>query len=429
LPLAAEYGLQGLLDEAAPQRNGTSWWRAHGLWIALAAITLGLGVTFALRHWGVPLPPPASLDAEPVSAATRQHALYAPTADGVEARVVPAAAIDPGPAPGELGCHLQHPPTAIDDWAVADVRPLVFSPPDGGAVFVGYAQSHKSATAVMLNVESLELARRFWQQEERQIFSVTPLGADGKSVYHVERMGSSVAFGRALDTSPPLRVGMNDDGLVLGRFEQRSQRLWELPVGSRISVPEVAAHPLGFTLAMRAGQSVGHLRLGLLDARGRPLSSLAALGPDEWDFGRPALASGPEQTVLAVTRRASAAMSDEIFLARANNGQLPTTLEPFDVPSGGDRELLAPVVAALPDGGFALMWSQGVGARRVVRLQRLSASLEPHGATLDLTSADPALGGAISAALHWAGDRLLAFYFLRREAGHSLWTLSLSCGN
>jgi GYF domain 2 len=426
LPLAAEYGLQGLLDEAAPQRNGPSWWRAHGLWIALAAITLGLGVTFALRHWGA-LRPPAP-EVAPVSAAS-QRTLYAQTSDGIEPLVLPAAAIDPVPLQGELGCRLRHPPASIDAWAVADVRPLIFSQPGGRSVVVGYAQSHRSATGITLDVESFELARRFWQQEERQIFSVTPLGADGQSSYHVERMGSSLAFGRALDTSPPLLVGMNDDGLVLGRFEQRSQKLWELPVGSRISVPEVAAQPLGFTLAMRAGQGVGHLRLGLLDARGRPLSPLAALGPEEWDFGRPALASGPEQTVLAVTRRASAELPDAIFLARANNGLLPTTLEPFQVPTGGDRELLAPVVAPLPDGGFAVMWSQGAGARRVVRLQRLSASLEPRGAALDLTTADPALGGAISAALHWAGDRLLAFYFLRREAGHSLWTLSLSCGN
>jgi hypothetical protein len=46
----------------------------------------------------------------------------------------------------------------------------------------------------------------------------------------------------------------------------------------------------------------------------------------------------------------------------------------------------------------------------------------------DMTKADPALGGAVAGALHWAGDRLLAFYFLRRQAGHSLWVGSLACG-
>jgi hypothetical protein len=91
--------------------------------------------------------------------------------------------------------------------------------------------------------------------------------------------------------------------------------------------------------------------------------------------------------------------------------------------------LLAPVLAALPDGGFALMWSQGAGSRRVVRLSRLSASLQALGPVFEVTSADPTLGGAMAAALHWAGDRLLAFYFLRRDAGHSLWVGSISCGH
>jgi GYF domain 2 len=428
LPLAAAYGLQGLLDEAAPQGSGSSWLRAHGLWVALAALTLGLGVTFALRHLGVPPARPAPLHPAAVDPlTTSQHSLLASRADGVEGRGLHAGAREPGPGDAARGCRVRHSPSSIDDWAVVDVRPLVFSPPGAAGVVVGYAQSHTSATGGLLDLESLQLTRHYWQQEERQIFSVTPLSGEDKPSYHVERMGSSMAFGRALDTKPPLRIGLNDDGLALGRLEQRSQKLWELPLGSRISVPEVVAHPRGFTLATRVGQSVGHLRLGLLDAQGAPRSALAALGPDDWDFGRPALASGPEQTLLAVTRRASAALPDAIFLARAANGQLPTALQPFEPPSDGDPELLAPVLAPLPDGGFALMWSQGAGSRRVVRLQRLSASLEPRGPALDLTSADPALGGSMSAALHGVGDRLLALYFVRRDAGHSLWALSLSC--
>jgi hypothetical protein len=430
LPLVAEFGLQGLIEEAAP-RDGSSWLRTYGLWVALAAIALGLGVIFALRHWGVPLAMPfASSSPDPsASAAPGSPVLPAPTADGVAPRVVPAVALEARPSADEPGCELRRPPVSIDDWAVADVRPLIGTPQaTRGAVIVGYAQSHKSATGVTLNVESLEISRRFWQQDERQINSVTPLGGGTKSVYHVERMGSLLAAGRALDMTPPLRLGMSEDALVLLRLEQRVHKLWELPAGSRISVPEVVTHALGFTLAMREGRSAGHLRVGLLDLGGAPLSALAELGPPEWDFGRPALASGSHQTALAVTRRASAGLPDAIFLARAENGQLPTELVPFEVPSGGDPELLAPVLAPLPDRGFALMWSQGVGARRVVRLQRLDEAFEPRGPALQLTSPDPALGGAMSAALHWAGDRLLAFYFLRRDDGHSLWVGSVSCG-
>jgi hypothetical protein len=115
-------------------------------------------------------------------------------------------------------------------------------------------------------------------------------------------------------------------------------------------------------------------------------------------------------------------------VARAKNGELPVELMAFQLPDGGEPELLAPVIAALRDGAFVLMWSQGAGSRRIVRMQHLSRTLEGRGPALDLTAADPALGGAIAGALHWAGDRLLAFYFLRRDEGHSLWVGSLSCG-
>jgi hypothetical protein len=433
LPLAAEFGLQGLLDEAPPRRSGAAWLRAYGLWIALAAMGLGLGLTFGARHLWVP--EAAAPRAEP-GLETSRRALEAP---GAQPSTSPAALEVPPVDPlQEAGCRFLHAPASIDDWAVADVRPLLVSP-SSQSVVLAYAQSHKSATGGVLDVETLQLTRRFWQQEERQIYSVTPLLAGTKPVYHVERMGGNVAFGRAIDTQPPLRLGMNDDGFVLGRFEQRPQRLWELPFGSKLSVPEVVSHPLGFTLATRAGRTGGKVRVGLVGSTGQALSALAELGPEGWDFGRPALASGPEQTVLAVTRRATPelssgarapqpAMPDALYLARAKNGELPVELTAFAPPDGGDPELLAPVIAALPDGSFVLMWSQGAGSRRVVRAQHLSATLERRGAVFDLTAADPALGGAIAGALHWAGDRLLAFYFLRRDEGHSLWVGSLGCG-
>ncbi len=484
LALAAEFGLQGLLDAAAPKKEPPFRQRTHGLWIALAAVTLGLGVTVALRQSGGRVTEPSAARAPGEAVATTRHSLQVPeerslpepagsapvtaaAASGAPASegaataradlpssgpspsdgpvpsggpaalgkgasaasaaslgTVPAAAIEPEP-----GCRFLHEPVSIDDWAVVDVRPLIFPSPRASAVVVGFAQSHKSATGGTLDVESLQLLRRYWQQDEHQIFSVTPLATSEKVAYHVERMGTPIAFGRALDAKSPLRIGLSDEGIVLGPPDQRAKKLWDMPVGSRMSVPEVAAHAGGFTLATRAGKGAGDVLVGLLDATGNPLSPLTEVGPTDWDFGRPALASGPEQTGLAVTRRANGARPDALFLARAKLGQLPTELQPFEVPPGGEPELLAPVLAALPDGGFALMWSQGAGSRRVVRLSRLSASLEARGPVFEVTAPDPALGGAMAAALHWAGDRLLAFYFLRRDAGHSLWVGSLSCGS
>jgi hypothetical protein len=419
LPLMAELGLETLIDDAPPR---ASWLRAHGLWVALVAIALGLGVTFGLRWVGA-------------GGSFLRIGLLRPAeapAPAAAAQPVALAAPEP-PPPAPRGCHFRHPPLQLDDWAVVDVRPLILSLTGGDgaggkSVALGYAQSHRSATGGSLDVESLRLTRQFWQQQDKQIFSVTPLEQAGAVSYHVERQGSSVAFGRALGTTPPLRVGMSDSGFALGPLEQRSQKLWDLPAGTMLTVPEVAVHSLGYTVATRASRGIGHVQVGVLDAKGQTRSPMVDLGESDRDYGRPALASGPEQTALAVIRRGQGTESDALLLGRAPNGQSPRVLERFEVPGPDASELLAPVIAPTSDGGFALMWSQGAGASRQVRLQQLSPTFEPLGPTFDVTSADPALGGATAATLHWTGDRLLAFYFVRRDEGHSLWAASVSCG-
>ena len=417
LPLATELGLGALLAEAAPARSGAQWLRAHGLWLALGLVplgfvALGLAATFGSR-WlaAMGVPERAAVRAAKPSAAARSlSAALAP--------VTPAA----------VGCRVRQPAVQLDDWAAVDVRPVLHPLASGRQVAIGYAQSHRSATGGIIDIGALRLERQFWQQQERQVFSVTPLEVDGVLRYHVERQGTNVAFARALAAQAPVRLGVSEDALVIGQLDQRVQKLWPLPPGSTLTVPEVAEHPLGFTIALRAARDLGHLRVGLIDASGAALAPLAEVGSPDWDFGRPALASGPEQTVLAACHRGGNDRADEILLARAHNGRLPTELRRFGVPAPAAAELLAPVVAALPDGGFALMWSQGPNARRQVRLQRLSPELEPLGAALDLTPTLPEGASATAAALQWVDDRLLAFYFSTRQMGHSLWVGSVSCG-
>jgi hypothetical protein len=420
LPLAAEFGLEKLIEDAAPRRNWAFWLRTHGLWVALLAIALGLGATFALRWFGLERRSSRSGTAPATGLAAGEASL------GSQAAGAAIAPLTEPPAP-LAGCSFRHVPVALDDWAVVDVRPVIHSLPGGKSVAVGYAQSHRSAAGIRLELESLRLSRVFLQEEEHQVFSVTPLAGKGATDYHVERQGSLVAFGRALDMAEPVRLGMADDGFALGPFDQPAVKLWELPPGSTMSVPEVSSNPHGFTVALRAARGTGHLRIGLLNAAGQALSPLSQLGDPQWDFGRPSLASGPEQTALVASRRGRGQDPDALFVARSHNGQLPRELEPFSLPGPTPAELIAPVLAALPGGGFVLMWSQGESERRQVRLQRLSPALAPIGAPFDVTSAEPEAGGATAAALHVEGDRLLAFYFVRREAGHALWVASISC--
>ncbi len=149
-------------------------------------------------------------------------------------------------------------------------------------------------------------------------------------------------------------------------------------------------------------------------------------------FGRPALASGGGTTALAVAARARAESRQSIWLSHAVSGQPPRVLQPFepmpDEPiGGGGPDLDAPAIAALPGGGFGLLFTQGQGWKQRVRLQRLSSTLAPLGPPVDVTTPDRALRGASVGALYWVKDRLLAFHFIGRDAGASLWVSSIEC--
>jgi hypothetical protein len=435
LPLAAEFGLEALLESAEPAPSRwPSWLRGHGLWVTITAGALGLFVVLGARWWSVS--PSIRASSAPGAGASNAESLgkrgsRAGDPAGADQRVTPLSPRGGGAAAhGESRCSVSSPPVKLDDWAVAEVRPSVLLLPGGKQVAIGYAQSHKQATGGTLDIATLDFNRGFGQQQERQIVSVTPLGAGERLGYHVERMGALVAFGRPLDVLPPLRVGMSDAGIVAGPLEQRAERVWELPFGTLISVPEIARHAHGFTLATRAGRTPnGYLQLGLLSPTGTALSPLAQIGGPESEFGKPALASGTEQTVLAVTLRSAPSRSPALLLARAPNGQLPLELEPLDIFDDTDVELSAPAVAAFDD-GFALMWSEGTGARRQVRLQRLSSTLAPLGLPVTV-SAEPdpqgAPGGAGAGTLYNVGDRLLAFFFVKRADGQSLWVSRLDC--
>lgn len=199
-----------------------------------------------------------------------------------------------------------------------------------------------------------------------------------------------------------------------------------------MSVPAIAAHPGGLTIATRVGREQGPVRVGVMSARGERLSPLGQIGGADARFGRPALASGGGTTALAVAARSADGSQQSLWLSHATAGEPPLVLQPFepmlDEPIGsGGAELDTPAIAALPGGGFGLLFTQGQGWKRRVRLQRLSSTLEALGAPIDVGTPDRAFRGASVGALYWVNDRLLAFHFLRRDGGFSLWVSSIEC--
>jgi hypothetical protein len=255
---------------------------------------------------------------------------------------------------------------------------------------------------------------------------------NGELAFHAEREATSFADAGTLDAERSIRVGVSSRGVLAGPLEGQPNLVWELPRGSVSSVPALATAGGALTIAMLVGSREGPLRVGVMSDKGERLSELGQIGDSRARFGRPALASGGGTTALAVAARAREGSRQALWLARADAGEPPLVLQPFepmpDEPmGGGGAELDAPALAALPGGGFALLFTRGQGWKRSVRLQRLSSTLAPLDAPVDVTTPDPAFRGASAGALYWMNDRLLVFHFLDRNGGSSLWVSSIEC--
>lgn len=418
-PLALELGFPALL-EPQPSESPRRASRRYGPWLALGGLVGGVLGLLAIRE-----PSPEA------AAPTVTSALKA-AAEPSRARVV-TGPCRPSPVAVRLDEHaLRDVPLAVVSLAgaarVEEASPGAEVSFAAGWVAVGYAQSQGVGVGLALSPGSLELARLVTRRAPRPLFSVSPIVRDGELGFHVEREQASFAYAGTVDAEPPLRVGVSSRGLVAGPLGGQPRLVWELPRGSVSSVPAFVAHGGGLTIATLVGRRQGLLRVGVMNDRGEPLSELGQIGDSLARFGRPALASGGGTTALAVAARARDGSRQSLWLSRADAGEPPLVLQPFEtIPDepigGGGADLDAPALAALPGGGFALLFTQGQGWKRRVRLQRLSAMLAPLDAPVDVTAPDRAFHGATVGALYWASDRLLAFHFL----GSSLRVSSIEC--
>lgn len=429
VPLAVDLGFPALLDSRAPKRrSGLRWalWAGLG---AMACCALGVAASWSWSRWQHG----PALDEPP--AALRPVSLPVPDAPKLDRQRVTGA------------CRVARPAVRLDDRALHDVLPSMaglstsaslsnsasrHAPPVApGRVAVAYARNAQTLVGVTVHPDSLELQRLVVRRSGRSIVSVSPAVRDARLSFHAEREGGAVDYGRLLGAGASFRIGLDERTLIFAPLGQPGRRLWQLPTAA-ISVPSVAPYPGGFTVATRLGFEPGPLRVGVVADSGRPLSKLLQIGDSGARFGRPALATGEDTTALAVAVRSRDGARQSIWLARSPAGAPPSVLQPFEPDSGepvggGRSELDAPAIAALPGGGFALLYTQGLDWQRRVRLRRLSPSLNPLGASVDVAEPDGAAAGSRVGGLYWAGGRLLASYFRAHDEGFSLWVSSIAC--
>lgn len=394
--------------------------------------------------------------------------------------VRPAATVEPPPAPKVFGCRVLKRPQKLDDWSIPDSPLGLGLAPDGKRIALGYAQSRERAVGLTFDparfvargepftprppptpkergeaaankertptseeaareasraelanaspdAASVGVSRDFVSYREEEIYSVTPLSANGKLEFRVERVGEKLELGTAIDGVPTLRIGQNEVGMVGGLLGRRPHRIWWLPRPGLTAVPSYTRHPLGFLIAARVGRKDPTLRVGVISPEAAPHTPLGTLELPKGALGIPTLASKATVMALAVVVDAERGSPDRLMLARATPTALPTSAEALSVFGNEPVQLSSPALSALGDEGFALSWTQGVAEERRVRLLVLDDELHPRGEPFDMELPEVSHRGVINGGLFWANERLLALYYLRRPEGYSLWANEITC--
>lgn len=437
-------GFDHLVAQSEVAGRSRSW---RWLWL-LPVAALGGGLWFTRTEW---------LPAAPLAAPEPQVAVLP---------VRPVASSEPPPpAPKQFGCRVLDRPQRIDDWSIPD-KPLgVALAPDGKRIALGYAQSRERAVGLSFDPArfvargepftpklpdtpadaneaaraelaaaspdpaSVGIVRELTNVREEELYSVTPLVASGKLEFRVERVGDKLSNGTAIDGVPTLRIGQNDVGLVGGLLGRRPHRIWWLPRPGLTAVPTYTRHPLGHLIAARVGRKDPTLRLGVISPEAAPHTPLGTLELPKGALSVPALASKASVMGLAVVVEAERGGADRLMLARATPTALPTSAEPLAVFGDEPVQLSAPALSSLGAEGFALSWTQGVGEERQVKLLILDDELRPRGEPFAMELPEASHRGVINGGLFWASERLLAFYYLRRPEGYSLWVNEIDCGD
>lgn len=365
---------------------------------------------------------------------TRARWWPAPPAREIEVAVLPARPVVPEPEPAPppppktFGCRAAGAPHEVDDWAVPEVPIALAALPNQKRVALAYAQSRERAIGLTFDPATYGSERAFSQFRDDQIYSVTPLVASGELEFRVERMGDKLALSTAIDTTPPLRIGMNDSGVAGGPIGRRPQRIWALSRVGLTALPQVAPHALGFLVAARIGRRDPSLRVGVISAEGVAHTSLSRVDLPKGELGVPALATSADDIALAVVHRGSSGAGDTLMVAHGTMSELPLKARPLALGSGEPLVIEGLSLAPLGAEGFALSWIEGDAPGRP-KLALLDTELSPRAQPLELALPPGAEPRAIhNGGLFRAGERLLAFYFLRRSQGYSLWVTGLECG-
>lgn len=323
--------------------------------------------------------------------------------------VTPSAVVSapPRPAPRGGACAMAGGPHVVAPKAF--VPSGVEATVAGQKLVLGFATGPKDGLAVQLDPDTLSASATARAHSHDPIRRALPvLGSRLSAVLDADRKGEALQGARTIPGDPPFLVGASDGQLSwTTRSADTPNMIWPLQGDGPVeALRGVVLGDRGYAIAFRQGAAIF---LGALHADKTPdgvLSKVPGLGPQ---VGSPALAATSDGVLVAWADRVAAEDSWGLRWLTWKPGDAPGDPRPFTIPPGGlGEQAMSPGVAALHDGRFLLVWTEGPVSSHQVRAETLSPLGAPVGAPITI-SAEGVNAGQGQAAVTEGGQGAVVF--------------------
>lgn len=341
------------------------------------------------------------------------------------ASALPAAAPKQRPAaPASAGCELLHPAARLAPDFYRRVVPAFALATDGQRVAVGFAETKNKAIGVVVDPATLASELSFSETTKAQVSAVVPHFQSGKATFAIDSDRTSL---RGTRTIPNTQLAIALAGADLVQVTDTEPRVViQDAAPGKSTDPRVVSSGGSHLVSFRRGGLQGDVAYAFLTSDGKLAGELRALRSDESAMsGTPDAALEGPRFLLGFAGRAASDQPWQVFLASGKKDGEAPPITRFRTPPGGlGGGSIAPAVAALPDGRWALSWTEGKAPQYEVRLQALEADLTPRGEPL---LASPKGANAGQASLFAMGSTLFSV-FVQSTAGHDeLWAATFRC--
>jgi GYF domain 2 len=294
--------------------------------------------------------------------------------------------------------------------------------PGSERVAIGFASASTSAVGGTLDPSSLHWSPEHERKGPRTVLGVVPLTASGKLHFAVDRSGSPLDSAHTVDANPPFIIGAYQGGIarVLGYGDP--EPIWPNANADAITEPSVAEASGGYAVTFRRNHDVA---VGWLTTDGKRKTDLGVLSEPGGHAGTPHVAVGDNSVLVTFAMKKNDDAHFGVALAKAKLGEVPSRMQSFSVPAGGPGgDAISPAAIALDGGRWLLQWTEGASGEHVVRVQTLSAELDPIGAPITVSpkGADSGQGTIVA-----RGGHAAALFLVRNGQDYELWAASLAC--